>query len=196
VICGFGWHIVLSTDCGVIGLWICGEWNTVFGTFRLLCWVRETDGLQCNRCTGRTVPGRWPAAPWWSRCLLRETGFTLRGSRSGTARPGSASTARQSEELRLRQVSTVCVSFTERERDWNSVFIYPNLNLWFHHAIIFVEECQIWCSSLYTLLETFRNFYQSRSLLGIIFFSASSTETFTIYVSPSGLDTRFHIPKK
>ena len=74
-------------------------------SLRLLYWVRETDDLQCNRCTGRTAPGRWPAAPWSSRCLLRETGFTLRAFVSGTARPGSASTARQSEELRLRQVS-------------------------------------------------------------------------------------------
>lgn len=77
------------------------------GSLRLLYWVRETDDLQCNRCTGRTAPERWPAAPWSSRCLLRETGFTLRAFVSGTARPGSASTARQSEEFRLRQVSLV-----------------------------------------------------------------------------------------
>ena len=95
----------------------CGEWNAMFGSLRLLNWVRETDGLQCNRCTGRTAPGRWPAAPWSSRCLLRETGFTLRAFISGTARPGSASTARQSEELRLRQVSTLQRCFFEN-RKW------------------------------------------------------------------------------
>ena len=94
-----GWRII---ELCVLWRMECCVWF-----FALLYWVRETDGLQCNRCTGRTAPGRWPAAPWSSRCLLRETGFTLRAFVSGTARPGSASTARQSEELRLRQVSTL-----------------------------------------------------------------------------------------
>jgi hypothetical protein len=63
--------------------------------------------------------------------------------------------------------------------------------------IIFVEECQIWGSLFYNLVELLRNFLLSpvtRFLLGIIFSSAPCSQAFTICVIlPQGKTPGFRL---